>query len=350
MICDKPRLSINCITYNQKNFIRQTLDSFLMQKTNFPFVVYISDDASTDGTAEIIQEYADKYPDIIKPRLRTENVGGPKNYLENLMRADCEYFANCEGDDYWTDPYKLQKQVDFLDAHPDFSICFHLVREKWEDGSGRKDALLPPPHVRYEKSVLTLDDFFKHNFICGANTVVYRWRFNRTDTRVEDYFPLNIEPGDWFLHLLHAEVGKIYFMNEEMSVYRRHKGGIFYHQYESDDFYIKNGLKHIKFYKEVEKRFHYDNSKPVFDIGIELYKSLIRNDRFDMLQTFKSEYAKDYERIKNSMFERSSLFDEKTYKKILRKASLAYKVERTFSFGKHRKKINLILKRIKSVM
>ncbi len=132
---DKPKVSICCMTFNHENFIRETLDGFVMQKTDFPFEVIIHDDVSTDKTAEIIREYEEEYPDIIKPIYQTEKRFGKKPILEDLMfpLVRGKYVATCEGDDYWTSPLKLQKQVDFLDANPDFSVCFHPVTVIYED-------------------------------------------------------------------------------------------------------------------------------------------------------------------------------------------------------------------------
>ena len=124
-----PLVSISCITYNHAPYIRECLEGFLMQKTNFPFEILIHDDASTDGTADIIREYQTKYPDIIKPILQTENqyskgIRGISAKF-NFPRALGKYIALCEGDDFWTDPKKLQIQFDFMEAHPDYSLCMH---------------------------------------------------------------------------------------------------------------------------------------------------------------------------------------------------------------------------------
>lgn len=124
-------VSIKCTAYNHEKYIRETLEGFIMQKTNFRFEAIVHDDASTDNTADIIREYAEKYPDIIKPIYETENQYSKKD--GSLLRIMNEasrgkYFALCEGDDYWTDPYKLQKQVDFLESHPDYVLCSHRYR------------------------------------------------------------------------------------------------------------------------------------------------------------------------------------------------------------------------------
>src|SRR5574344_1986516 len=128
---NKPLVVIRCITYNHESYIRDCLNGFVMQKTTFPFVAVVHDDASTDKTADIIREYAEKYPDIIKPIYETENQYSKSDgSLERIMNAHTKgkYIALCEGDDYWIDPLKLQKQVDFLEANPEYSMCFHKAK------------------------------------------------------------------------------------------------------------------------------------------------------------------------------------------------------------------------------
>ena len=123
-------VSIRCITYNHEPYIRQCLDGFVMQKTNFRFEAIVHDDASTDGTAAIIREYAEKYPDIIKPIFETENQYSKRDgSLDRIMDAACtgKYIAFCEGDDYWTDPLKLQKQVDILEKAPQYGLVYSLA-------------------------------------------------------------------------------------------------------------------------------------------------------------------------------------------------------------------------------
>lgn len=125
----KMLVSICCITYNQVLYIRDALDGFLKQKTDFDYEVLIHDDASTDGTADVIREYAARYPDLIKPLLQAENQYSLGNTnvsgLFNFPRARGRYIAMCEGDDYWTDENKLQLQADYMETHPECALCFH---------------------------------------------------------------------------------------------------------------------------------------------------------------------------------------------------------------------------------
>ncbi len=118
----RPLVSVLVVTYQQKAYIRQTLDSILMQRCRFPFEILLGDDASTDGTAEICKEYADKYPEIIRLYLRKSNLGFLNNYFDLFQQARGTYLADCGGDDYWLDETRLQQQVDFLESHPETGI------------------------------------------------------------------------------------------------------------------------------------------------------------------------------------------------------------------------------------
>lgn len=244
----KYKLAIHCITYNHEKYIAQALDSFVTQQTNFPFIIIVGDDASTDHTPQIIQQYVDRYPDLIKPIFQQKNVGVRENWIQVASEIKSEYVISCEGDDYFTNVSKLQKQVDFLDAHSDYSICFHPVRIFWEDGS-KEDSFSPSHQEIFNKIILDIDDLLVHNFM-QTNSVMYRWRFNNENIR--DVFPTDIMPGDWFLHLLHAQIGKIGFLNEVMSDYRKHKEGIW--SGTSEKIHLKWGIQELKFYITVEEK------------------------------------------------------------------------------------------------
>lgn len=281
------KLTVVSICYNQEQFIAQTLDSFLQQKTSFPFEVIIADDCSTDNTAIIIAEYAKKYPEIIKPILRKKNIGIIDNYIDTLAKVKSKYVIYNEGDDYFINPLKLQKQVDFLDTNPECAICFHPVLAIWEDES-KPSEIFPPPSLRWNKNILELSDLLKHNFI-QTNSCMYRWRFN-DEEKIEDIFPKDILPADHFLHLLHAETGSIGFLQGIMSVYRKWNGGIWDGAGETDAWFIRCGLKHINFYKEVEKKFHKDFSYQINEFSRKVFLASVRNKDWENLRLFSKKY------------------------------------------------------------
>ncbi|WP_301754986.1 glycosyltransferase [uncultured Muribaculum sp.] len=203
------------MTYNHASYIKECIDGFLMQKTNFNFEVLIHDDHSTDGTEEIIKEYAKQYPDIIKPLFEKENqysLGKPiGSAVWNLPRARGEYIAICEGDDYWTDPYKLQKQVDFLESHPDYGMCYTKVKrfvpknnkfiDEWGGPNETMDKLL------IENTIPTLTAVFHkaiyYNYLTEIHPSKRGWLM-----------------GDYPIWLYFAQNSKIKFINETTGVYR----------------------------------------------------------------------------------------------------------------------------------
>lgn len=248
------KLSIICITYNQAKFIKDALESFVRQKTNFPYEAIIHDDASTDGTKEIIEEYAKKYPEIIKPIYEEKNQWSlGKNFSKEKIwpKIQGEYVALCEGDDYWTDENKLQKQVDFLEKHPDYSICFHPVKVIWED-KREEETTFPTKKMLEKIGILDFNSLLKNNFI-QTNSVVYRWRFHKDSY---DIMKDRVLPGDWYLHLLHAEVGKIGYIDEVMSVYRRNSGGVWTGSNEKPEWFKKYGNVSLRFWETMEKQFN----------------------------------------------------------------------------------------------
>jgi glycosyltransferase involved in cell wall biosynthesis len=215
-----PLVSVSCITYNHAPYIRQCLDGFIMQKTNFCFEVLIHDDASTDGTTEIIKEYEAKYPDIIRPLYEEENQwikGRRGSIIFNYPRAKGKYIALCEGDDYWTDPLKLQKQVDFLEENPDYAICFHPVKKRDE----QKNIIVDNYYRGGAAETTDIYDLAKGNYIATLSVMF------RKNQQVLDIFETNtFSMGDYPLHMLNAQYGKIKKLPDVMAVYRMHSRGI----------------------------------------------------------------------------------------------------------------------------
>lgn len=304
----EPKLSVCVVTYNQEKYIAQALDSFLAQKTDFPFQVIVGDDASTDGTPAILREYAEKYPDIIKPILHEKNRGPIHNSLSVYDAAKTDYVAICDGDDYWIDENKLQKQVDFLETHPHFSICYHVMKIVVEEMPSEV-SFWPSKDYRFNKEALTIEELAQRNPM-GANTVVYRWRFKNENIR--DLMPDNICPGDYFLALLHAEKGYIGFIDEVMSVYRRNTGGISADlMLDESKTWEKLGFMELNFHKAVEEHLRYKLERFIRPAKIErckgILKAFIKNNDVEKLKKYENEYPKYYELALENLYTSPSL-------------------------------------------
>lgn len=205
-------VSICCITYNHAPYIRQCLDGFIMQKTTFPIEILIHDDASTDGTEEIIREYEVKYPHIIKPLYEVENqwVKGRRGSATfNFPRARGKYIALCEGDDYWTDPLKLQKQVDFLEANLEYG----LVHSNFTTSDGKRISI-----NSYPKNDQYLAGFLSGNITIGTLTVLYRK--DLYESLPKYYQEKKFKMGDLPLWIEFANVSKIKYLPDKTAMYR----------------------------------------------------------------------------------------------------------------------------------
>ena len=211
-----PLVAIHCLVYNHEPYLRDCLEGFVMQQTNFPFVAVVHDDVSTDGSAAIIREYEAKYPHIFKPIYETENQW-KKGTLIRIMDAaidatGAKYVAMCEGDDYWTDPLKLQKQVDYMEENPECSLCFHKVNTLiQETGEIKKEFI-----VRDVPGRSDIIDLAKGNYI-HTLSVLYRRKCLNIE-KLNSIMPCL--PGDYVMWMLLAENGYIYKFNEAMAVYR----------------------------------------------------------------------------------------------------------------------------------
>lgn len=218
----QPLVSICSLVYNHELYLRQCLDGFVMQQTSFPFEVVIHDDASTDGSAAIIREYATRYPNIFVPIYQTENQYSQGKKVSSTFvfpRARGKYIALCEGDDYWTDPLKLQKQVDFLEANPEYSMCFHSANVFCQSSGQYNDLFAYVQDREYEGvefikkwTVPTASVCFRRNVI---DSELYQ------TVRKNPYFVY----GDLILFLSCASLGRIRGLSSMMSVYRRLDNG-----------------------------------------------------------------------------------------------------------------------------
>ena len=239
-----PRVSVLCITYNQQAHIAEALDGMLMQETQFDFEILVGDDASSDETSSIVAAYAHRHRQVVHV-LRTSNVGANANFVDIARKARGEYVAICEGDDYWTDPHKLQRQVDFLDAHPEYTVHFHKVRVLLE---GQPDVEEFFPDVCAAE--VSLERLSRSNVI-QTNSVMYRWRYGRGERF--DLRP-DLAPGDWFIHLLHAEVGRVAYDDSVMAVYRKHDKGMWSSHRNALARHMKHGNSEIQFFREAATR------------------------------------------------------------------------------------------------
>ncbi|MBD5261928.1 MAG: glycosyltransferase [Bacteroides sp.] len=214
----KPLVEIRCFTYNQKNFIKETLDGFINQKTNFSFVVLVHDDASDDGTTEIVKEYACQYPDVILPILESENQYSKRDgSLGYVMReasnvTGAKYVAWCEGDDYWIDNLKLQMQVDFLENNPDYGMCYTKVKT-YQQNQGMFNSEFGGDYESFKELLL------KGN-VLPTLTVIARMKFTKTYNETIGLRNNNWPMGDYPLWLFIAAESKIKFLNTITGVYR----------------------------------------------------------------------------------------------------------------------------------
>lgn len=212
----KVMASINCVTFNHVNYIRKALDSFLMQKTDFAFEILVHDDASTDGTSEIIREYAAKYPDQVRPLIQTENQysQGIDNISGafNFPRARGKYIFMCDGDDYFLSPDKLQRQVDYLEAHPDCTLCIHSARIDLVGKALTESQMRPYRQSR----VIPPEEIIDKSSGYAMSSMAFPARLVK---QLPDYY-VDCPVGDTPLQLMAAAAGYGYYMDEPMSAYR----------------------------------------------------------------------------------------------------------------------------------
>lgn len=215
----QPLVSISCITYNHASYIEDALKGFLIQETNFAFEILIHDDASTDQTANIIREYEKRYPKIIKPIYQIENkysqgIAISPNF--NYPRAQGDYIAVCEGDDYWTAKNKLQLQVQKMKANPEYSMCFHPAF-RIDEQTG--DKVLIGCYAT-DSTIISVEDIIekKHGQIPTASTMFS----SKVIPLILEYFQNNkVTVGDIYLHFITASFGNgALFIPETMSTYR----------------------------------------------------------------------------------------------------------------------------------
>ncbi len=256
-------VSISVMVFNHEKYLRRCLDGIVSQKTNFRFEALIHDDASTDASPSIIREYEEKYPDIIKPIYQSENQYSKKtniHFTYQYPRTQGKYFCLCEGDDFWSDENKLQRQFDSMEAHPECSLCVHRVRGVNEDGTPNgklfPDYELKDGIIRGEQMV--------SDILCGKT---YPFHTSSYFYKSEAYTTLSEPPefmkvtrsGDMTRLLYLGNLGDVYFLDEIMSCYRMNSIGSWSSRIKQD---LSFRIAHMRgFIASLEKYDEFTNGR-----------------------------------------------------------------------------------------
>lgn len=258
MMGDSIKVSVLCFAYNQKTYIKDALDSFISQKTDFPYEIIVHDNGSTDGTAEIIKDYENRFPDRIKPVYEKENqYSKNRNFFEDTaVSAKGQYIALCEGDDYWIDDNKLQKQADFLDKHKKYAAC--ACSTKIVNCMNGRERIYHP--VKHSYTLTAEDIILWDQNRYQTSSLMYRNKYGKRPRQ------LNVkEMGDYplALWLLHSG-GGIYYMKDVMSVYREMAAGSWsrmrstMNQAEIKKAFVKDVNRMLDFYDDLTDRKYSD--------------------------------------------------------------------------------------------
>lgn len=287
-----PLVTVRCTTYNHAPYIRDCLEGFVRQQTNFKFECIVYDDASTDGTSDVVREYAEKYPDIIKPFIQEKNLySSDKRQRHQIIKSNTrgKYTAFCEGDDYWIDPLKLQKQVDFLDSNPDYGLC-HTRKISLFVETGEK--VLSPSFVGIEENV---DNYLR---IYHISIVTALWRTDLHNEYLEDVDPVSQGwlGGDYpffIWMLIHSksksfeEPTAMYRVLPESACHSRNLAKLMRFRLSTDrvtDYYIRR----FKLNFNID-RFHRDSYLAKFELSIKakdraafcvIFSSLWKHERY----------------------------------------------------------------------
>lgn len=212
-----PKVSIILLTYNHEKWITQSVESVLMQETNFDYELVIVEDCSTDGTREKVIDFQHRFPEQIRLSLSTTNGEYRENRAAAFLASPGRYIALLDGDDYWTSPHKLQRQADFLDTHPECTLCFHNVEVFDEDDILEPWYLNPPD----QEEITGLEDLLANNYIASCSPM---FRNGVLDSFPDWYYAAKW--ADWPRYILYAQRGKIGYLDEVMGARRLHSGGM----------------------------------------------------------------------------------------------------------------------------
>jgi predicted O-linked N-acetylglucosamine transferase (SPINDLY family)/predicted SAM-dependent methyltransferase/GT2 family glycosyltransferase len=260
------KVSVFMLAYNHEKFIAQAIDSILMQEVDFEYEIVIGEDCSTDNTRQIVIDYQKKNPEKIRLLLPETNLGMHTNAINTYRACQGQYIAVLEGDDYWISPDKLKKQVDFLDQHSDFTICFTNSLLFWEDSDREPEVFL---NERAEK--FTIEYLLFRNFI-STPSVMYR---NKIITEFPSWYT-NLGMGDWSLYILLAEQGRIGFIDEVMSAYRNHSQGVW--SSKNKDYQLTETIRMLKVFERYFAAKNNHQYQDVLGISIDCYTRQFSSD------------------------------------------------------------------------
>lgn len=277
-----PFVAVWMVTYNHETYIAQAIESILMQQTNFDFKLYIGEDCSTDNTRKVLLTYKEKYPDQIELILHEKNIGANANGIfmyEYCFKSGAKYIALCEGDDYWTDPLKLQKQVGFLEENQGYVLSFHTINILKPDGSIVEDFITQVPE-NHE----TIEDLARLGNYIHTPSVVFRNVLPKLP------FELQLSPlGDYFVYMMLAEYGKLKYVKDTMAIYRHGVGMLSGNN---------NVLKLKKWIDSLLLIFSVCKNEAIKRIIYERYDSAIQ-DMYRM--TFKNTQISNFSIFKNKL-------------------------------------------------
>lgn len=306
----RPLVSVCVQTYNHESYIATCIESILAQRTNFEFELIIGEDESTDATREICKKYASENPDKIRLFLRSNadkiSINGKKtgryNFTENLKAARGSYIALCDGDDYWTDKSKLQRQADFLEKHTDYSICFHKT-DKVVEGRQKPDFL-----NEFTPSTSTAAFLARGNYI---RPLACMFRNN-----LHEHFPQFIYKAavaDYVLHLHNASFGKIKYFDEVMGAYRIHSGGIWSQyadvQRQIEWLQLLEGLMGT-YSAEVDQNLQLQHAEICLDIARK-HRESGNSEEADKYDKMPLHYGVDVDALKAQLQTKASAVDNK---------------------------------------
>lgn len=265
---DGTMVTVVCTTYNHEKYIAQALDSFVMQKTNFKFKVFVGEDCGPDHTKDIVLDYARRYPDIIVPFIREKNMGATRNTIDMTSQATSPYICFCEGDDYWIDEYKLQKQFDYMEEHKDYTFCFARTEAGGylgdfgsyykPDENGKYIYPDCEPGYVLKDEPYTAADFIE-KFPEHTSTYFFRWDYN---IEFPEWYFQGIM-GDIPLRLIQMRDGLAGYIPDVVSVYRRNETGAFSKYRDKDMMFVATRGEYIRWLSGMLK-FYQENKIRVY--------------------------------------------------------------------------------------